>query len=766
MFTLNLFRQIKDFFRKIRSWIDDPNVRFLYIALMVTITISTVFFAINISDKTYHYSIGDIALEDISVPKDIHYRNEPETRMIEKRAADTVPPVFDKDKSVLQEKLKIIGILFNNVINTLRENPPIGTEDLTFQLMALKSQRLPRYLHYSDKILTELLRYRDPVQLKKTTYRIMIYIYDSREMGIVDKSIRELDIVNNNIAIRTINSPDVDLEYSSTLNNLRTMDELKDRLYGICKSIAPNLPQSTLNALTVIVRSNLKANINYNQEETRRRIFEKVSTVKPVMEVLKKGQNIVREGDTITSEIIEKIEILNRNAQSSNLSYISGVFLLQLFFLFIIGYFLVEYNRLLVLDKRSSMILFTLMFFFMVYAFIIARADFFTSSNLEFALLLPIPFMTMMVAILYNMYLAMLMGINVIFFTFLIGGGDLSTLIIAFSSSFMGVLVAGDVERRSDFLRGGFIMGVANAVIVAAVALMQEIPLKQASYNMQLSLASGIMNSILLLGIIPLYENVFGITTRFKLLELSDLNADIFKKMLVEAPGTYNHSLLVSTMAETACKDIHANYMLARVGAYYHDIGKITDAGLYIENKITDSRAGRLSPQEYSQLIISHVKKGVDIAKRNGLPEKVIDFIREHHGKSTMAFFYHQALEAADQADNLEEVNRSDFQYPGPKPHSKETGIVMLADAIEAASRSIKDPTHAKLDGLVTKIIYNKLNEGDLDNTDLSMAELNVVRKSFLRILNGIFHTRIEYPETGDLKKLEKKSGKGNNGKD
>jgi cyclic-di-AMP phosphodiesterase PgpH len=258
------------------------------------------------------------------------------------------------------------------------------------------------------------------------------------------------------------------------------------------------------------------------------------------------------------------------------------------------------------------------------------------------------------------------------------------------------------------------------------------------------------------LGILPLYENIFGITTKFKLLELSDLNADIFKEMLLKAPGTYNHSMLVSTMSEAACKEIGANHLLARVGAYYHDIGKTVDAGMYIENRVTDPRAKQMTPLEYAQLIISHVEKGVRLAKESDLPDAVVDFIREHHGQTTMTFFYHQSLEGLGIGEPRT-INKTDFQYPGPKPHNKETAVVMLADSIEAAARSLQNPSYEKLDGLVRKIIYNKLNEGELESSELSMTELRVIQETFFSLLKGIFHTRIEYPDDFDLKKLEKK---------
>ncbi len=211
-------------------------------------------------------------------------------------------------------------------------------------------------------------------------------------------------------------------------------------------------------------------------------------------------------------------------------------------------------------------------------------------------------------------------------------------------------------------------------------------------------------------------------------------------------------------MAEAACKDIGANYLLARVGGYYHDIGKIPDAGIYIENKVTDESVKSLTPAEYSRLIISHVEKGVELAHKNKLPSQIIDFVREHHGKTTMTYFYHQALESSEAAGNGGAIDKSDFQYPGPRPRSRESAIVMLADSVEAASRSLQEPTYVKLESLVKKIIYNKLNEDELEHSDLTMQNLNKIQRAFMRVLNGIFHTRIEYPEKEEIERLEQRA--------
>lgn len=743
----------KIFSRKMLQAYRKPHVRLSFLLIMSLIVISTILLSINVIGTTYEYSIGDIAKNDIRVPSEIIYRIESETEMERKRKSEMVPLVFDRDQSVLMERLKLIETFFGHVSATLSENPPHGKEDRTFQLIALKS-RLPQYLMYDDKVLWEALRHENTEELMKLSNRVVIYVYDQ---GVLEKPYgNPLNIDNKNVSIRTINTSEDTNEISKTLEDLHAIDEVRKDLYQICYSIVPQLPKKQIEAVSGIVRGNLSSNLRFNIEETRRRIEETVKSVKPVMGVLKKGQTLVREGDTVTTESLEKIRILNKYTASTNVKYIFGVFLLQLAFFVMLGYFLVDLFNTLIPDRKASIIIFTLVLFFVLYTFLLSRSEVALNTKVIFALLLPIPFVTMIIAILYNIYMALIIGFYLVFFSFIVTGtSSISSLAVAFSSSIFGIFVISDVERRTDFLRGGFILGLINTVVVIAAGLMEEFTFYNIVKNIGVAMASGIINSIMVLGVFPLYENVFGVTTRFKLLELSDLNAPLFKRMLIKAPGTYNHSLMVANMSEAACKEISANYLLARVGGYYHDIGKIESSGIYIENKITDKRARSLTPREYSRMIIAHVDKGVDLAEKNLLPESIIDFIREHHGRSTMTYFYHQALELADSSGRANDINKSDFQYAGPSPHTKEIAIVMLADAVEAASRSLQEPTYVKLEGLVKKIIYNKLNEGELDHSDITLSDLNRIQKAFLRVLNGMFHTRIEYPEKEELEKLE-----------
>ncbi|MFW6366898.1 MAG: HDIG domain-containing metalloprotein, partial [Spirochaetota bacterium] len=337
-----------------------------------------------------------------------------------------------------------------------------------------------------------------------------------------------------------------------------------------------------------------------------------------------------------------------------------------------------------------------------------------------------------------------------------ITSGDYASLMIAFSSAFISIFAVKTIEKRFDFLKTGIIIGLVNACIVISIALMRELALQQIIASVRIAVAAGVINTIVVMGVFPILENMFSLTTKFKLFELSDLNAPIFKEMLIKAPGTYNHSILVANMAEAACKSINANSILARVGSYYHDIGKLENPQIFIENK-NEQAYINLSPAEYSSKIIRHVNKGVVMARQMRLPHDVIRFIQEHHGDSKVTYFYHKALENAQKRKDKNGVNQEDYTYPGPKPQSRETAVVMLADAVEAASRSVTQPTEEKLSQMINSIIYDRLNQGHLEHSNLTMTDLNRIKASFLTLLTGIFHTRMEYPDTSEIQTLEKK---------
>lgn len=256
-------------------------------------------------------------------------------------------------------------------------------------------------------------------------------------------------------------------------------------------------------------------------------------------------------------------------------------------------------------------------------------------------------------------------------------------------------------------------------------------------------LFNGFISTILTMGLLPIFESFFDVTTDITLLELSDLNRPLLKRLSLEAPGTYHHSIIVGNLAEAGAKAIGAKSLLARVGAYYHDIGKVEKPEYFVENQMgARSKHEKLTPSMSALILESHVKEGIEIAKKANLPQAVIDFVGQHHGTTLMSYFYNKALERGG-GQNL----RDEYRYPGPKPRSKETAIVMLADAVEAASRTLDDPKPSRLKSVIKKIIDSKLESGELADSNLTFNELSAIEQAFLPVLISMFHLRVEYPE-------------------
>jgi cyclic-di-AMP phosphodiesterase PgpH len=267
--------------------------------------------------------------------------------------------------------------------------------------------------------------------------------------------------------------------------------------------------------------------------------------------------------------------------------------------------------------------------------------------------------------------------------------------------------------------------------------------------NMSTGLVTGILSAMTVLAIIPYLEALFKITTPQTLLELANLNHPLLKRLMMSAPGTYQHSLMVANLAEAAAESIHANPVLCRVGAYYHDIGKIKRPHFFTENQFSGKNPHTsLTPRMSKMIIIAHIRDGLELAQKYKLPGIIKDFIAEHHGTTLASFFYEKALQSGDISDP--ESEKQNFRYPGPKPHMKESGIVMFADSVEAAVRSMENPTLPKIESIIEKIFHDKIEDHQMDDCPLSLREIDTIKATFLRVFHGIYHTRLNYQEEID----------------
>lgn len=327
-----------------------------------------------------------------------------------------------------------------------------------------------------------------------------------------------------------------------------------------------------------------------------------------------------------------------------------------------------------------------------------------------------------------------------------------SPLVLAWSAiGVVSVRMLRRVRNRNQFYQALGVVGITAVVVVAAVELSVGSAIDVVAKNALLSVATAAVCTALTLFLLPLFEAVFGVTTELTLLELSDLNHPLLRRMSLESPGTFHHSQVVGTLAEAGSRAIGANSLLTRVGANFHDIGKMLKPRYFAENQGVGNPHDELTPQMSALVIASHVKEGIELGREWGLPPSVLAFIPEHHGTSVMQFFYKKALEREDGGT----IKVDDFRYPGPKPQSRETGIMMLADGCEASVRSLRRPTASRVREMVRKIFDHKLGDGELDECGLTLSELAKVREAFIPILVGIHHQRVAYP--GQREHEEKK---------
>jgi len=304
-----------------------------------------------------------------------------------------------------------------------------------------------------------------------------------------------------------------------------------------------------------------------------------------------------------------------------------------------------------------------------------------------------------------------------------------------------GVYTAVRIRRRSQFYRALLFVFLGYVASISAINLIRGVPLMEMAADAGWAALNATLATMITVIVLPLFEMLSGATTDITLLEMSDLNGPLLKRLMMEAPGTYHHSMIVGQLAEAAAESIGANALLARVGAYYHDIGKLAKPQYFGENDpASKGRHERLTPTMSCLILGSHVKDGMDLAREEKLPNAIRNFIREHHGNTLMAFFYHKALEMDPS------IQEQDYRYPGPSPRSKETAIVMLADASEAASRSLAEPNPNRLRGLVKRIMDSRANEGQLDSCELTLREIALIKQSFVKVLAAVFHGRVAYP--------------------
>jgi hypothetical protein len=536
------------------------------------------------------------------------------------------------------------------------------------------------------------------------------------------------------------------------------LEEGRKSAAGYCRDVAVEVSPSDRWLVCDLTQLLLVPNVSPNWAETQVRQLARLQELKPVFFKVKRGEMIVRDGERITPLHLVKLEAQRKIYPRSR-----GVLIFLGFFFCLAVLLGVSYHLAFITLRRFSTRWRDLLFVaalllastvmnkgLMVLGDNVSRNLPLVGHNLVYVLPLGLA------AILASMFLGLETGVGVAClgatFAALALDKPFPLFIYFVIAGLVGVWGVKSCRRRSALIQTGMWIGVANMVLVATFKML-EFPFTGNDLLIAeaFALGGGVLTGILALGLTPIMESLFNYSSNIRLLELLNLDQPLLRELMLIAPGTYHHSMVVGQMVEAAAETIGANPMLAKAAAFYHDIGKIKKPAYFVENQMGgENKHEKLAPSMSSLILISHVKDGVDLARRHRLGENIADIIGQHHGTNLINYFFHKAK---TQAPKPNQVKMEDYRYPGPRPQTKEAGLVLLADQVEAASRTLTDPTPARIQGMVQKIINNVFADGQLDECELTLKDLHHIARSFNKILSGIFHQRIQYPQAIDKKK-------------
>ena len=475
----------------------------------------------------------------------------------------------------------------------------------------------------------------------------------------------------------------------------------------------------------------------FDEGKTNETIQEAQKNISKV--IIKQNQIIVKEGEPVTQEQLDILSDLGMLQDENSTAYIY-VYLALAVFLAIVLFLQYSYIRLNYKEIFKSTKKLVLISVINLISLILAR-----TIGIISPLLIPFACAPMMLTLLLNYKISLVLStLNIIIISAL-NGFDVQVMLLGIVSSILGATLLKKMQQRNELLYSTLYIAVASAILILSTGILISSNLGDVLIKGCITVAGGLLSGIFALGILPFLEGTFNEVTTLKLLELSNPNNPLLKRLLMEAPGTYHHSMLVANLAELAAEEVDANSVITRIGCYYHDIGKIERPYFFGENQIGgDNPHDKITPNLSTMIIKSHVKDGLELAKKYNLPKVIQDIIAEHHGKTLVKYFYYTMK---NNTENENEIKIEDYMYEGPIPSSREAGIVMLSDSVEAAVRSIKDVNKEKINEMVNNIMDDKLSSGQLNNCDLTLKDIEKIRTCFLTTLNGIYHHRVEYPK-------------------
>ncbi|WP_233493753.1 HD family phosphohydrolase [Halanaerobium sp. ST460_2HS_T2] len=692
---------------------------------------------------------GQVSQSDITAPRTITFIDRNRTSELRQRAADAAPRVYEEDSTVEEDVLKKVNNLFK-AINDKREffyyNKITINEASTAQNSNADSEQTAvdkennltaaEIEKFSQEEITEiadLVRGEIDYDLSRESLAVLITLNNEKLLGIKN---RALDLLETKLEGRILPS-----DLASAREELRQ------------SAMEMDISRRERLALAEVTESVIAANMFLNQEATASRRQEAISEVEAVEKTVRQGEIIVRKGDVVTESDIDILERLGLQKGGINYYNITGRIIISFILVLLLGFYFYKYQK-KVWQDNSKLLLIELLILIVV--FFAKIMTLFQNPFVDF--MVPTAMASILLTVLISSDTALITTLFISLLVAPVYDMNFNIVLTSFLAGLIGIFSVTKVKERGDIIRAGLNVSFILVFLIGGLSLLQQ---NQDWTYLIWSIGGGIVNGLLVgvlaNGLLPYLEDLFDMTSSVKLLELSNPSQPILKRMLVEAPGTYHHSVIVGNLAETAAEDVGADSLLARAAAYYHDIGKLKRPYFFSDNQFGgENPHDKTSPNLSALIIKSHVKDGVEMAEENGLPAKIIDIIKQHHGTNLISYFYQQAL----QDNKHDDIEKKDFRYDGPKPQSKEAAIIMLADITEAAIRSknFNKNNHDRIEGFVRGLVKDKLIENQLDQSNLTLSDLDTIVKSFVKVLTGIYHQRVEYPE-----KLLKEMKGGNN---
>lgn len=718
----------------IRTEIHSMGIEIFRRIILLVVISALVVAAVGIGRRTYKGDLqeGDIADETVYAPFTFTVKGDIDrqtTDRLREEAANAVLDIYVLNEKINSDVLSQVDTFFDKLkqVGNLE-----GIEEE--QKVGMLADAFPE-VNRDD--LGAWLKEKDSTVLFAGIKEIAAAYLDS---GLISSENKNLLLTSQKDKISLKAAQKENIVETRLLNDL---DQCKKNIERDLKEkVKANLPTEA--AVCRLVNSKLTENIFYDEKETLLRKQKARKAVTPVYEkiTILKDEIIIAKNQRVTKEQISYLqELINRLGEeqkhANRFSFIAGLSILSMaFFSIEMIYFRLHRRKFFSNFKNLVLIAVLTLFIILVSKFVVFSA--------APSYLIPVASVAMCLTILIDYEIATVATVILSLLVGIISGNKLSVTIVSVIGGIVGIYGVKQVRRRSQILSAGLLVGAANFICITAIGLLQNLTHDVFLTDGLWGVANGIFSSFIVMGILPVLEYSFKITTNVSLLELSDLNHPLLKEMILSAPGTYHHSLIVGNLAEAAADAVGANSMLARVASYYHDIGKMKNADYFAENKIeAEGRHLKLQPKMSNLIITNHVKEGVELAEKYKLSLPIIDIIKQHHGTSLTFYFYQKALEEQDETV----VEEEEFRYQGPKPQTKEAAIVLLADSVEAASRTIPEPTATKIEKLVHRIINNKFIDGQLEECDLTLKDLHKIADSFTRILVGIYHSRVDYPQ-------------------